>query len=166
MSTESSFVPAEPRRTQRSRASAELSGRSAATTEPESRSTTADSTVTVDAPVEFVEPVEVDATTDATVDSPPSDASPTPSPRNGVRIGVPSTRRAFATGDRTTGVRAVQDALVARGYDVGPLDAVAGPRTRRAFARFLADVGLDVAVGPSRRALDLLGFDVVGADRD
>lgn len=48
-------------------------------------------------------------------------------------------------------VRAVQEGLVALGYDPGPIDGVAGPQTRAAIGDFQAAVGLapDGAASPA-----------------
>ena len=48
----------------------------------------------------------------------------------------------------------IQEALVAAGYDPGPVDGIDGPLTRAAIAAFQADRGLEVdgMVGPLTHA--------------
>lgn len=73
-----------------------------------------------------------------------------------------TSRPAASTGDAPLGplargeVRDLQQALNAAGYDAGPADGLAGPRTRSAVARFLGDRGLDPATTSLREALVLL----------
>jgi murein DD-endopeptidase MepM/ murein hydrolase activator NlpD len=67
---------------------------------------------------------------------------------------------------RSASIAALQVALRARGFDVGPIDGVAGPRTERAVRLLQARVGVeaDGVVGPStRRALGRLGRHRLGS---
>jgi hypothetical protein len=63
----------------------------------------------------------------------------------------------------------IQEALVAAGYDPGPIDGMEGPLTRAAIAAFQADQGLaaDGIVGPLTHAALFRGdVPVAGADSD
>ena len=55
------------------------------------------------------------------------------------------------------GVRAIQGALAARGYDPGPADGLMGPRTQGAIATFERAQGLPVTGQPSAALLRALG---------
>lgn len=55
-------------------------------------------------------------------------------------------------------VRGIQDALNQRGYDVGSVDGVIGPRTRTAIAAFERDAGLAVTGEPSAALLARLNL--------
>jgi len=51
----------------------------------------------------------------------------------------PSAKAAVsAPGARTSHVREVQQALVAAGYDPGPIDGIMGPRTKSALRKYIA----------------------------
>ncbi len=52
----------------------------------------------------------------------------------------------------------VQEALIARGYDPGPVDGIYGYRTRLAVRAFQRDNGLPVTGYLNRPTLDLLGI--------
>ena len=53
-------------------------------------------------------------------------------------------------------VRAIQRALIERGYRPGPADGIPGPRTRTAIEAFERDAGLRITGKPSSALLDLL----------
>jgi hypothetical protein len=53
-------------------------------------------------------------------------------------------------------IRAVQQALAARGYDPGPIDGLMGPRTRGAIRQLRQDGGLDATGVLDFDTLDLL----------
>ncbi len=55
-------------------------------------------------------------------------------------------------------VRGVQKELLAHGYNAGPVDGIAGPRTRAAIRAYQKDAGLAVDGQPSKRLLDHLKF--------
>lgn len=65
--------------------------------------------------------------------------------------------RSYDTYSRST-VADVQAALARRGYDVGYIDGVAGPRTRDAIADFQRDRGLRVTGGINDATLRALGL--------
>ena len=55
-------------------------------------------------------------------------------------------------------VRGVQKELLAHGYNAGPVDGVAGPRTRDAVRAYQQDAGLTVYGKADKRLLDHLKF--------
>jgi len=57
-----------------------------------------------------------------------------------------------AAGPRTSHVREVQQALVAAGYDPGPIDGIMGPRTKSALRKYIA-VPPPQVPSPAERAL-------------
>lgn len=59
-------------------------------------------------------------------------------------------------------VRAIQEALNARGYDAGPEDGVLGPKTRDAIRAYQADAGLQVSGEPSAQLVERLAIEVPG----
>lgn len=61
--------------------------------------------------------------------------------------------------DETVLVRQIQDALYQRGYDIGEIDGLMGPRTRAAIAAFERDMGLAETGIPSSELLIRLGLD-------
>jgi peptidoglycan hydrolase-like protein with peptidoglycan-binding domain len=66
---------------------------------------------------------------------PPAVAAPAPPPPPAVPASTPANRDEVA---------AIQRALAERGYDPGPADGVAGPRTRQAIRAYQEDAGLAV----------------------
>lgn len=76
-------------------------------------------------------------------------------PRRAVAAGPldtlnPGLKRAYVIG--------IQQALAARGYDPGPIDGIAGRRTREAIRRYQSDAGLPVDGQPSPELLNHLKF--------
>lgn len=55
-------------------------------------------------------------------------------------------------------LRAVQQALQSRGYDVGPIDGITGPRTKTAIEEFQRKQGLPVGGGADEATLQALGL--------
>ncbi|GAB4392228.1 MAG: hypothetical protein Tsb0032_07040 [Kiloniellaceae bacterium] len=55
-------------------------------------------------------------------------------------------------------VRGIQKELHAHGYDAGPVDGIAGHKTRAAIRAYQIDAGLPEDGAPSRRLLDHLKF--------
>lgn len=55
-------------------------------------------------------------------------------------------------------LRAVQQALQSRGYDVGPIDGIAGPRTKTAIEEFQRKQGLPVSGGSDEATMRALGL--------
>jgi hypothetical protein len=95
--------------------------------------------------------------------TPPSTPTlPEPSPRNGVAVAVVTVDRAFRDGHRSQSTAYVQHALRARNIDPGRVDGVTDHATRVAFARFQQSIQEPPTGLPTERALDYLGFDVVG----
>ncbi len=70
-----------------------------------------------------------------------------------------------ATGGRAS-MAQIQRALAARGYNPGPIDGVYGGGTRRAIARFQADLGLRVTGRPTREFVEELFADEMNFDSD
>ena len=77
-----------------------------------------------------------------------------------IAAGDGSPERRLARSDQLRSyTRAVQEALLARGYDPGVIDAEIGPQTRDAIRAYQADNGLPVTGEVSRELLaDLVGL--------
>ena len=97
-------------------------------------------------------------------------AQGTPLPANVMRseptdpagpVRMPAAHHAQQAGAEDTGllVRQVQDALYQRGYDVGEVDGLMGPRTRAAISAFERDMGLAQTGGLGPELLARLGLD-------
>ena len=70
---------------------------------------------------------------------------PPPPPRPGSPAGVVKSKKPLTYVDGAaaqTEVRRAQTALASRGYDVGPVDGIMGPRTGAAIQAFQSDHGL------------------------
>lgn len=74
------------------------------------------------------------------------------------RPATPGPLDSLGTGTKRAYVIGIQQALVARGYDPGPVDGVAGRRTRTAIRKYQADAGLPVDGQPSPALLNHLKF--------
>lgn len=81
-------------------------------------------------------------------------------PRRNVTVGVQVVRGAFTRpGHKSRTIEHVQRALTEARFDPGPVDGVAGPRTRRAFAALNEKLGLPTR-SVETAALAALGFDI------
>lgn len=74
------------------------------------------------------------------------------------RPAAPGPLDSLSTGMKRAYVIGIQQALVGRGYDPGPVDGIAGQRTRAAIRKYQADAGLPVDGQPSPALLNHLKF--------
>ena len=86
--------------------------------------------------------------------------TPASGPRHAtpVRDRLPGPLDSLDPGLRRIYVVGIQEGLAARGYRPGPIDGVAGARTRAAIRRYQSDVGLPVDGQPSPALLNHLKF--------
>jgi hypothetical protein len=105
-----------------------------------------------------------ESTTKSSPSSASSASSPPPeaSPRNDVSVNVATVTTAFHNGAKSRSVRAIQVALVARGFEPGNTEGLVDYGTRAAYAKFQKSVDERATGIPTADSLDILGFNVVG----
>lgn len=137
--------------------------RRATTGKTTGKTTPPDATTTVPTATTASQPAAAVATTaPAAPKSTPPKPLPEPSPRSGVAVNVTSVATAFHGGGRARSVRAIQQALSARGFAPGNVDGLVDYGTRAAYAKFQQSVDERPTGVPTDYSLDVLGFDVVG----
>jgi murein L,D-transpeptidase YcbB/YkuD len=76
---------------------------------------------------------------------------------------MPSTRESGAMRQDASTVREVQQALRDKGFEVGPVDGVMGPRTEAAVREFQQKEGLQASGRLDQRTLAALNVDAAGS---
>lgn len=83
-----------------------------------------------------------------------------------VRIPGTSNRSSSGMASRSGNTRQVQQALNQRGYDVGPVDGVMGPQTRRAISQYQRDNNMNVTGRADPQLASALGVSESSTARD